>query len=65
MGSAPFIAVLALAFSALLGVRIAILLILRRGESGRAAPTARNWPDATVIPDRPDHTEPSHRHDPQ
>ena len=62
MGSAPFIAVLALAFSALLGVRIAILLILRRGESGPAA--ARHWPDATVIPDRPDHTEPSHQHDP-
>jgi hypothetical protein len=49
MGATPFIAVLALVFLALLGVRIAILLILRRDESGRPGSGANRWPDATVI----------------
>lgn len=42
------IAILALGFLGLLGLRAAFLLILRRGETGHRQPTAR-WPDATVI----------------
>ena len=49
MGATPFIAVLALLFLALLGVRVAILLILRRDETGHGKTVKDRWPDATVI----------------
>jgi hypothetical protein len=44
---------LAAVFLGLLGLRVAFLLILRRGERGPRDPT-RRWPDATVIRDRPE-----------
>ncbi|RMH28151.1 MAG: hypothetical protein D6692_06295 [Planctomycetota bacterium] len=49
MDATPFIAVLALVFLALLAVRVAILLILRRDESGPPEVERKRWPDATVI----------------
>jgi hypothetical protein len=43
------IVILGLGFLGLLGVRVAFLLILRRGETHRAAAPDRRWPEATVI----------------
>ena len=48
------IAALGLGFLGLLGVRVAILLILRRGETRAPHDPSRRWPDATVIRTRPE-----------
>lgn len=47
------LALLAAVFLGLLGLRVAFLLILRRGETGRTS-TKSSWPDATVIRTDPD-----------
>lgn len=49
------IAIIALGFLGLLGVRVAFLLILRRGETGPSNRTD-HWPKATVIQTRPPET---------
>lgn len=53
------IAVIALMFLGLLGVRVAILLILRRGETTGPRTTERRWPNATVIKTNPADKPPS------
>lgn len=45
------IALLAAIFLGLLGVRVAFLLILRRGEAS-PKDRSKHWPQATVIKDR-------------
>lgn len=47
------IAILGAGFMGLLGLRVVLLLILRRGETPRSD-RSRRWPDATVIPDQAD-----------
>jgi len=47
------LALLAAVFLGLLGLRVAFLLILRRGERGPTS-TKSSWPDATVIRTDPD-----------
>jgi hypothetical protein len=49
------IAVLGLGFLALLGLRVAFLIILRRDED-RPRKTKQHWPDATVIRVEPEET---------
>ncbi len=48
------LALLAAVFFGLLGVRVAFLLILRRGETGTNSTKKSSWPDATVIRTNPD-----------
>lgn len=45
------IAILGAGFMGLLGLRVVLLLVLRRGETPPKDRT-RHWPDATVIPDQ-------------